>query len=249
MNPATDGEVIGNLTLRPPNAPPAVYKNVHLATYDSLSLRSFGVWAFGERWAWAVELWKNDSLKPAAGVGAQFIRTGGVALPGDTISGLTTGADGRVELRASVQDTGFVNGNIIVFPKTGPPRLISGLRLRTNADDQLHFAGVFAFGPALRYVGEVLTTDGAPVVGASVTWTQTAGIVATPTVLTGTTDAAGRFPLTLFPSTDGGAIGTVRVRPPAPWAPGTEFVFPNLRLDTFLTADLKLAVTYRIARP
>ncbi len=148
-----------------------------------------------------------------------------------------------------MHDTGFVNGNVVVFPKTGPPRVITGLSLRTNADDQLHFAGVFTFGPALRYVGEVLTTDGAPVVGAQVTWTQTSGIAATPSTLSGVVDANGRFPLTLYPSTDGGVIGTVRVQPPPPWAPGTVFTFTNLRLDTFLTPDLKLAVTYRIARP
>lgn len=249
LTPATDGEVIGDLTLRPPAGTAAVYKNVHLATYDSVALRSFGVWAFGDAWAWAVELWRNDSLKPAPGVGAQFVRTGGVALASDTISGLTAGADGRIELRSSVSDTGFVNGNVIVFPTVGPPRVITGLRLHTNPDDQLHFAGVFTFGPALRYVGEVLTTDGAPVVGAAVQWIQTSGIAATPAVLNDTTDADGRFPLTLFPSADGGAIGQVRVQPAAPWPGGTEFVFNNLRLDTFLSPDLKLAVTYRIPAP
>ncbi|HEX3866511.1 MAG TPA: hypothetical protein VHV78_07140, partial [Gemmatimonadaceae bacterium] len=133
--------------------------------------------------------------------------------------------------------------------KTGPPRLISGLHLRTNPDDSLHFAGVFAFGPALRYVGEVLTNDGAPVVGAQVQWTQTGGIPATPTVLNGVVDSNGRFPLTLYPSADGGVIGSIMVRPPPPWAPGTEFVFTNLGLDSFLTSDLKLAVTYRIPPP
>jgi hypothetical protein len=162
---------------------------------------------------------------------------------------LTTGPDGRFELRPAVHDTGFVNGNIIVYPQTGPPRIISGLHLRTNADDSLHLAGVFAFGPALRYVGEVLTTDGAPIVGAQVQWTQVSGIAATPTVLNSVVDANGRFSLLLYPSIDGVAIGQVRVRPPAPWAPGTEFVFANLQLPTFLTTDLKLAVTYRIPRP
>jgi len=41
----------------------------------------------------------------------------------------------------------------------------------------------------------------------------------------------------------------VRVRPPAPWPATAEFVFDNLRLDSFESPELKLAVTYRIPRP
>jgi hypothetical protein len=63
------------------------------------------------------------------------------------------------------------------------------------------------------------------------------------------TDASGRFPLTFYPSADGGVIGRVTVRPPPPWAPGTQFIFDNLRLDTFEVPELRLAVTYRIPRP
>jgi hypothetical protein len=244
-----DGEVVGDLTFTPPASAPTVYKNIHLATYDSTFLRSIGLWAYGERWLWTLEVWRNDSLKRAPGVRAQFTRTGGLAISPNPITGLTTGSDGRVQLSASVQDTGIVDGQLTVFPQSGPPRVITGIHLRTNADDQLHFAGIVSFGPSLRYVGEVLTTSGTPVVGAHVEWTQTSGIAATPAVLDTVTDSNGRFPLTLFPSTDGGAIGRVRVRPPPPWSAGTEFVFDNLRLDTFESSELKLAVTYRIPPP
>jgi len=243
-----EGEVIGDLTFRPTATAPTTYKNVHLATYDSTYIRSTGLWAYGERWAWAIEVWRNDSLKPSSGVRAEFARTGGLAISPATISG-TTASNGRFELRASVQDTGTVEGTLTVFPPVGPQRVISGIRLRTNADEQLHFAGIVSYGPALRFVGEVLTTDGARVVGAQVQWTQTSGVPATPTVLDGVTDADGRFPLTLYPSADGGAIGRVRVRPPPPWPAGTEYVFENLRLDSFASSELKLAVTYRIPRP
>ncbi len=243
-----DGDVIGDLTFRPPAAAPAIYKNVHLATYDSAFIRYMGLWAYGERWAWALELWRNDSLKPSPGVRVQFARTAGPAISPATINA-TTGSDGRIELRASVQDTGTVEGQLTVIPQTGPQRVIRGISLRTNPDEQLHFGGVVSYGPSLRYVGEVLTTDGAPVVGAQVQWTETSGIAATPATLDGVTDSNGRFPLTLFPSADGGAIGRVRVRPPPPWPAGAEYVFDNLRLDSFESAELKLAVTYRIPRP
>jgi hypothetical protein len=39
------------------------------------------------------------------------------------------------------------------------------------------------------------------------------------------------------------------VRPPAPWPAGAEYVFETLRLDSFESGELKLAVTYRIPRP
>jgi hypothetical protein len=252
LEPAADdesGEVIGDLTFRPPSAPQAVYKNVRLSTYDSTFLRSMGLWAYGERWLWTMEVWRNGDLKPAPGIRVQFVRTGGLAISPATINGLLTGSDGRVELRAAVNDTGVVEGQLNVFPQSGPTRVIPGIRLRTNADDQLHFGGVVSYGPALHYVGEVLTSDGAPVVGARVQWTQTSGIAASPAVLDTVTDINGRFPLELNPSTDGGAIGRVRVRPPAPWPASAEYVFDNLRLDTFEGAGLRLAVTYRIPRP
>lgn len=242
------GDVIGDLTFRPPAATPTTYRNIHLAAYDSSAIRSLGLWAYGERWAWVLELWRNDSLKAAPGMRVQFARTGGLAISPTTINGVT-GADGRVELRASVQDTGVVQGQLTVLPNGGPQRVIRDIRLRTNPDEQLHFGGVVGFGPSLRYVGEVLTTDGAPVVGARVQWTQTAGVSATPTTLDVLTDANGRFPLTLYPSADGGAIGRVRVRPPSPWPSTAEFVFENLRLDSFESSELKLAVTYRIPPP
>ena len=244
-----DGDVIGDLTFRPPSAPPTTYKSIHLATYDSTFVRYFGLWAYGERWLWTLEVWRNDSLKPAPGVRVQFARTGGLAITPATIGGHVTGSNGRVELHASVQDTGVVDGQLTVFPPVGPPRVISGIQLRTNADEQLHFGGVVSYGPSLRYTGEVLTDGGAPLVGAEVRWTQTGGIVASPTVLDGVTDSNGRFPLTLFPSIDGGVIGRVRVRPPPPWPAGTEYTFDNLRLDSFESPELKLAITYRIPHP
>jgi O-antigen ligase len=252
LAPANDdavGDVIGDLTFRPPNASPTTYANVHLATYDSAFTRSMGLWAYGERWAWALELWRNSDLKPAPGIRVQFLRTGGLAITPSTIDGLLTDAGGRFELRAAVHDTGVVEGQLIVFPSGGPNRVISGVRLRTNADDQLHFGGVVSFGPALHFVGEVLTPDGTPVVGARVQWTQTSGIPATPATLDVVTDVNGRFPLELVPSADGGVIGRVRVRPPPPWPATAEYVFENLRLDSFESANLKLAVTYRIPRP
>ena len=244
-----EGSVTGDLTLVPANgAKGATYKNLVFSTYDSTAIRSAGLFAYGERWAWAVELWRNDRLAPVPRLKATFTRTGGLAITPESVN-VVSGTDGRIQLIAEVPDTGTVVGDITVFPDSGPPRLIKGLRLRTAESDQLQFAGVFGYGPSLRYVGEVLRQDGTPVVNAQVQWTQTSGIAATPTVLNSTTDVNGRFPLTLYPSIDGFVVGTVKVTPPAPYAAGTLFTFTNLQLNTFESGGLVLAVTYRIPPP
>lgn len=249
LDASVDGTVTGTVTVRSADGQRAsIYQDVSFATYDSTSFRSSGLWAYGERWAWALELWTHDRLAPAPNVDVEFRRTGGIAITPERI-GARTGSDGRFEVRAAVLDTGTVVGEIVVFPATGPNRIIPNVRLRTFEGDNLGFAGVFGFGPALRYVGEVLRQDGTPVQGAQVTWTQISGVAASPSVLTGTTDANGRFPLTLIPSMDGEVVGEVRVVPPAPWAAGTQYTFTNLRLNSFESGDLRLAVTYRIPNP
>lgn len=249
LDASLDGVVTGSVTVRSADGQRAsIYQNVSFATYDSTSFRSSGLWAYGERLAWALELWTHDRLAPAPNVNVEFRRTGGLAISPDRIAA-KTGNDGRFEVRASVLDTGTVVGDIVVSPATGPNRVIPNVRLRTFEGDNLRFAGVFGFGPALRYVGEVLRQDGTPVQGAQVTWTQVSGVAASPSVLTGTTDANGRFPLTLIPSIDGEVVGEVRVVPPAPWTAGTQYTFTNLRLNSFESGDLRLAVTYRIPNP
>jgi hypothetical protein len=249
LDATVDGTVVGDLTVRSADgARASTYRSVSFATYDSTSYRNSGLWAFGERWAWAMEVWTHDRLAAAPNLNVEFHRTGGLMITPATFAG-RTGSDGRIELKAEVADTGTVIGELVVFAVAGATRVISNVRLRTFESDELRFAGVFGVGPALRYVGEVLQQDGTPVQGAQVTWTQTSGIPASPSVLTVATDASGRFPLTLIPSLDGEVVGTVRVVPPAPWAAGTSFTFTNLRLNSFENGELRLAVTYRIPAP
>jgi hypothetical protein len=249
LDATVDGTVTGDMLVRSADGTKrSTYHGVQFASFDSTAYRYSGLWAYGEQWAWAVELWTNARLAPEPNVDVEFRRTGGLAITPDRIA-KRTGSDGRIELRALVTDTGTVVGDLVVTPATGPQRTISNVRLRTFEGDDLRFGGVYGFGPALRYVGEVLRTDGTPVQGAQVTWTQVSGIPASPSTFTAATDASGRFPLTLIPSADGEVVGTVRVVPPAPWAAGTSFVFTNLRLNSFEGSDLRRAVTYRIPAP
>lgn len=242
------GTLIGDLIVSPAIGAPRTISNIRLQTFDSGDLRLGGVFGYGPSLHYAIELWTFAQLRPAPGVGVEFRRTGGVSMSPERISA-TTGADGRFEIAPSVADSGTVIGEIGVFPAVGPPRVIPNVRLQTFETGDLRFGGVFGFGPALRFVGEVLRQDGTPVVGAQVTWTQISGIPASPSTVTMATDQSGRFPLTLIPSLDGEVVGSIRVVPPAPWATGTQFTFQNLRLNSFESGDLRLAVTYRISPP
>ncbi len=242
------GTVFGELGVFPRVGSPRIIPNVRLRTFEGDNLRFAGVYGFGPSLRYVVEVWTHDRLLPAPDVGIEFRRTGGVSITPDKIGGRTD-RDGRFELVATVNDTGTVFGELGVFPRVGPPRIIPNVRLHTFEGANLRFAGVYGFGPALRYVGEVLRQDGTPIVGAQVTWTQVSGIPASPSTFTTTTDANGSFPLTLIPTLDGEVVGTMRVVPPSPWAPGTQFTFTNLRLNSWEDANIRLAVTYRIPPP
>ncbi|MDQ6612228.1 MAG: hypothetical protein M3Y64_07325, partial [Gemmatimonadota bacterium] len=242
------GTVIGDVIVTLPGGTPQTIRTLQLRTNADDDLHFGGLIATGERWAWSAELWRHDVLKPAPNVDVEFRQTGGPVIS-PAVMKLRTDANGRIELRSVVHDTGVVEGDLVVLPAGEVQRIIRGLKLRTFNGDDLRFAGVFGFGAALRYVGEVLLQTGAPVANARVEWTQTSGISAAPAVVSVRTDASGRFPLTLVPSQDGEVVGTVRVMPAAPYTPGTVFTFANLRLNTFESGNLVLAVTYRIPAP
>ena len=249
FDPLGEGEVTGDLTLTGADGRfSGTYRGVRLATYDSTELRSAGVFGFGERWAYALEFWRHDVLKPAPGVPVEFHRVGGLKIEPETLKAVTR-SDGRVEWSAIVRDTGTVLGEVLVHSPDGTLRTIRNIHLRTYASDQLAFGGVYGFGPALRYVGEILGPGDRPVQGAQVTWTQTGGQPASPSTFTATTASNGWFPLTLIPSIDGEVIGTLRVVPPAPWPPGTVYTLTNLRMNSWEDGDLRLAITYRIPAP
>ncbi len=246
----TDGAVTGTLTFTPPSGPVTSYTNLSLATYDSTAARYLGDFGYGQRWAWAIELWRDDSLKQAKGVPVTFRRTGGIATTPDSVQ-LVTGSDGRIVVQASVTDTGYVDGQITVRPATGPARLITGLHLRTYAADTLGFAGVFTFGPSLRYAGQIQNAAGTPIVGATVTWTRDSGLAATPPTLTATTDATGYFNVILYPpdNTDGTVAGHFTVKPPPPYAANSSYTINSVNLPTFQTADLRFAGVFLIPNP
>ncbi len=246
---ADTGRVIGDVTITSPDGTQRfTYRNKAFAIYDASVIPNSGAYYFGERWAWALEFWRNDKLVPVPNVRVTFERTGGLAMTPASFD-LRTDSTGRIVLRSAVRDTGTVVGDLTVLADGATPRVYRGVALRTTPNDNVDFAGVYTFGPALRYVGVVQRTDGTGIPGAQVRWTQTLGPPATPAVVDLVTDATGYFPLTLLPSGTGTVFGTFRVVPPAPWAPGTIFTFANQPLATFETLDAKLGAVLRIAPP
>jgi len=249
FHPLSPGTVIGDVTITPPDGQsPDTYRNVQFASYDSSMVRYTGLWGYGYRWAWAVELHRHDQLVPAANVRALFRRTGGLRVTPDTVD-LRTGTDGRIFLQGVVPDSGVVEGELLVTPESGPQRLITGLRLSASKASEVQFAGVYGFGPALRYSVQVQRGDGSPIVGAAVSYSQTSGIAASPTSVNGVTDANGRFLVALIPSTDGRVTGTFRVTPPLPWASGTVFTFAATNLDTFESGEIREGPRFVLPSP
>jgi hypothetical protein len=75
------GEVRGTLTLTPTTGwAPVVYRNVTFTTHLPGAVGYLGLFAFGERWAWAFELWRHDMLIPMPNLPYRLIRVGGLAI-------------------------------------------------------------------------------------------------------------------------------------------------------------------------
>lgn len=249
MRAETYGTVIGDLAIETADGRQrSMHRDVRFSSYDSTAMRFAGTWGVGEHWAYAFELWTNAVLRPAAGVRVDIRRIGGLNISPSVVS-TRTDQTGRVEWRPTVQDTGTVELEMVVFPDGGPPRAIRNLRFRTFDSDELRFAGVFGFGPALRYVVEIKDAADHLVPGAVVTWTQTGGPSASPATYTATSGSDGWVRLTLVPSADGDVIGDLSIVPPSPWRAGTVFRVPNFHLRTWEDGDLRYAFSYRLPPP
>jgi hypothetical protein len=216
---------------------------------DTTTSRYLGLFPFGQFWAWAIEIWRNDQLIPSVGLRYRFERTTGLAISPSVFEGRTDGG-GRIWVGAPVADSGVVEGRVTVFPEDGPAQTLAQVfRLPTFQDDQPAFAGVFVHGPALRYTGRLLGPDGAPVVGATVTWERVSGIGAAPATLTSVSGTDGAFDLVQYPSAVGEVVGRILVRPPAPWAAATILTFDGIRLATHESPEPRIGVTLRLPSP
>jgi hypothetical protein len=144
---------------------------------------------------------------------------------------------------------GEVVGDIEARGPNGAVTRIAGVRLATQRDDSLRLAGVWGFGPSLLYAGEVLNgANDRPVAGARVTFERTGGVPTVPERVDAVSDALGRFPIHLVTQQPGDVIGTLTIRPPAPW-PDVPIVIPGVRAATFDGDEQRLLAVWRIPAP
>jgi len=244
------GELRGDFSVVSPDGRHrSIKRDIPMVVRDTTTSRYLGLFPYGQLWAWAIEIWRNDQLLPSTGLRYRFERTSGLSISPAVFEGQTDGG-GRIWIGAPVSDSGAVEGRVTVYPVGGPAQTLPPVfQLPTFQDDQPAFAGVFVHGPALRYLGRLLGPTGAPVAGASVTWERVGGIGAVPAVITSTSGPDGGFDLVQYPSADGEVRGRIIVRPPAPWAPGTVLAFEEIRLSTHDTPEPRIGVTLRLPTP
>lgn len=243
------GEVRGDLTLFPaPPWGPVVYRDVRIGHHPPGGSGYLGLFAFGERWSWAVELWRHDMLVPVPGLPYRLVRASGLEITPASFTGTTDGG-GRFYVAAEVPDSGVVIADLFVTPPGQSERFVRRLSLRTSTSDQPQFAGVIGFGPALRYFLQVQDATGAPVANALVRFDRTGGIDATPVTVEGRTDAAGRVFIVYFPLADGVLEGRVTVTPGAQWPAAATFTFDRFQLATHTNGDVQVAAPFRLPPP
>lgn len=243
------GEVRGDLTLFPaPPWGPVVYRDVRIGNHPPGSSGYLGLFAFGERWSWAVELWRHDMLVPVPGLPYRLVRTSGLPIAPASFSGVTDGG-GRFYVAAEVPDSGVVVADLFVTPPGESERFVRRLSLRTSTSDQPQFAGVIGYGPALRYFLQVQDPSGTPVPNALVRFERTGGIPATAVTVEGRTDAAGRVFIVHFPATDGTLEGRVTITPGAPWPSAATYLFERVTLTTHDNGDVQVAPPLRLPPP
>lgn len=129
------GETRGTLRVTPPGGGASyTYPDFRFSTYDSTAIRYIGLVGHGERWLFLAQVaWADDS----AAVDwhqFRFTRTSGTVItPNEFVE--TSDGLGRLFLKASVSDTGFVTGTLTALPVGSPPIVVGTYTLRTYAGD------------------------------------------------------------------------------------------------------------------
>lgn len=179
---------------------------------------------------------------PAEGVRVVFVRTGGVALEGDSLVASTDRA-GRFLLEARAVEEGEVTGELRLHPPSPlPPVVAKGVRMSTTrAPGELRRLGDWKVGyPHLSYqvvlyhrtAGRPGTAPTAPLSGVEVLFRRTGGIAIEPDTLRTSTDPWGHALLRPRTTVSGEVTGDLTVFLLPPRKP---FTIRGLKLATFHT--------------
>lgn len=244
----TAGVVTGELRVGWAGAPaPTVIPGVRLQAAADDSVRFLGRWGLGAQLLAVGVLTERATGRPAAGWTVTFRRVSGIALAGDSTSGLSQDWGGFA-IAPDTREEGEVQGVLTArAPGSSRDVPLGPVRLRTYADDSVRLAGRWNVGPSLLYVGELLHAgDDRPVVGARVEFRRTGGIATAESLLVERSNAEGRFRLAPTPRESGTVVGDLHVFPPAPLR---DTVIANVRLDTFESDEVRLRDVWRLVPP
>lgn len=246
LTPNGNGEVVGDLELRPPFPIPArTITGIRLATMEDDSVRLAGSFGVGVQVRYAYEFFRRSALTPAANVEVEFRPTSG---PLSAVITGRTNAAGIFGVTAATTSAGTVTGDLTVrYLDPRPPEVRTGLQLAAVADDSIRYGGYLGVGPSLLYVGTVQdAATFAPIASGTAEFRRTAGIAVEQAVFSWPINAVGLFRMSPTPLADGEVVGDVTLRLTAPYRDTT---FTNVRLTTFANDSGRAGPIFRVRRP
>jgi hypothetical protein len=171
--------------------------------------------------------------RPVGGVRVTLVRTGGVPLERDSVSGVT-GRDGMVTLRVGAEEGGTATVAVRVDPPPPwPAYRIADVEVRTyQARGDGGILGRWVVDPYVEYVGEVLDTrTGSGLGGARVSFRRRSGPAMVPDPVTDVSESgSGRFLWEPRVLEYGAVVGDVRVEHPS--LPGGAVEFRDQPIQT-----------------
>ncbi len=246
LTPNGNGEVVGDLELRPPSPIPArTITGIRLTTMEDDSVRLAGSYGVGVQVRYAYEFFRRSAFSPAANVEVEFRPTSG---PLSTVMSGRTNAAGIFGVSAAVTSTGTVIGDLTVrYLDPRPPEVRTGFRLVAAADDSVRNGGSLGVGPSLLYVGTVQDAASfAPVSSGTAEFRRTSGIAVEQAVFSWPINTLGLFRMSPTPLADGEVVGDVTLRLAAPYRDTT---FTNVRLTTFANDSSRAGPIFRVRHP
>lgn len=247
--PDSDGEVVGDLTIRVPAPnPPIIVRSLRVRTHDDDSLRFAGRWGYGQQVLGAIEFW-NRTTQRAFGAGGvvTYRRTSGIRTDPETFVD-PINSFGRSRIQMAALDSGDVVIDIDV--RLGEPygtETIRGVRFTSRNSDEQILLGPRSVGRWFPQFGIVRDRDtDQPITGAQISFRRTAGIAIQPDPFSIAVNADGSFPIRPQPLGDGEVVGDLTISPPAPYR---DTVITGLRLQTSMDDTLRFIGVWRLLRP
>jgi hypothetical protein len=246
--PLADGEVIADITIRPP-APflTEVLRGIRLQTSDGDSLRDLGLWGYGTQiYLRSTMVNRATNAKLDSGIQVVVRRLAGVAIDPDGVINVVQ-QNGLFEFAAATPDTGRVSAELEVrlrapfdWDTIGP------VEFPSRRDSNVTVLGESRVGRWLPWFGELRDLDTSlPISGATIEFRRTSGVGVLPSPFVTVSEADGRFFIQPLPLRNGEVIGDLFIDFPSTYRDTT---ITGLRLATSKDDTLRLIGTYRFRK-